>query len=109
MGNRLKRGLTERLGEHAYVADIRGRGLLQAIEIVADRSSKQPFDPDQRIYERIRVAALENDLMVYPSPGCADGVRGDHVLLAPPYNVTAPEIDLILEKVTEAIDLGLRL
>lgn len=47
--------------------------------------------------------------MVYPSPGCADGTRGDHVLLAPPYNVLADEIDLIVEKLAQAVDRGLPL
>ena len=107
MGDRLKRGLNERFGDHPSVGDIRGRGLFQAIELVSDRSTKQCFEPQQKVYERIRTAALDHGLMVYPSPGCADGTRGDHVLLAPPYNVSADEIDLIVEKLAQAVDRGL--
>jgi adenosylmethionine-8-amino-7-oxononanoate aminotransferase len=44
--------LTERLGNHAHVGDIRGRGLFLAIEMVEDRATKAPFDPARRLHAR---------------------------------------------------------
>ncbi|MCL4747459.1 MAG: aspartate aminotransferase family protein [Burkholderiaceae bacterium] len=81
----------DRVGDH--VGDIRGRGLLVAVELVADRATKAPFDPGLRIAERVKQAAFELGLICYPSSGTVDGTRGDHVLLAPPYISTQAEID----------------
>ncbi len=104
MGARLHAGLTERFGNHSHVGDTRGRGLFQAIELVADRVSKAPFDPALGLAARIKLAALERGLAVYPGSGTIDGRLGDHVLLAPPYIVSAAEIDAIVERLGDAVD-----
>jgi adenosylmethionine-8-amino-7-oxononanoate aminotransferase len=104
MGDLLEQRLTERFGNHHHVGDIRGRGLLRAIEIVSDRASKAPFDPALKVHARIKRAALERGLACYPSGGTADGVRGDHVLLAPPYITSANEIDMIVDRLGAAVD-----
>ena len=104
LGERLEHRLTERLGNHRHVGDIRGRGLFRGIELVADRASKAAFDPRLKLHERVKAAALARGLGCYPSGGTADGVRGDHVLLAPPYITTPAEIDLAVERLGEAID-----
>jgi adenosylmethionine-8-amino-7-oxononanoate aminotransferase len=104
MGDLLEQRLTERFGNHHHVGDIRGRGLLRAIEIVSDRASKAPFDPALKVHARIKRAALERGLACYPAGGTADGVRGDHVLLAPPYITSANEIDMIVDRLGAAVD-----
>ncbi|MBC9206201.1 aspartate aminotransferase family protein [Roseomonas aerophila] len=107
MGARLEERLTERFGNHAHIGDIRGRGLFQAIELVADRSSRAPFDPALKVHQRIKDAAFARGLGCYPGGGTLDGQRGDHVLLAPPYIVSAAEIDLIVERLGEAVDTAI--
>jgi adenosylmethionine-8-amino-7-oxononanoate aminotransferase len=106
-GALLDAALTERFGNHPHVGDIRGRGLFRAVELVADRASKQPFAGSLKLHAQVKRAALERGLACYPSGGTADGVNGDHVLLAPPYIVTADEIALIVERLGAAIDAAL--
>jgi adenosylmethionine-8-amino-7-oxononanoate aminotransferase len=107
MGARLSQRLNARFGNHPHIGDIRGRGLIQAIEIVADRSGKQPFDPALKLNQRVKRAAFDLGLACYPSGGTVDGVSGDHVLLAPPYIVTADQIDRIVEILGDAVDAAL--
>jgi hypothetical protein len=103
-GARLRERLIERFGRHRYVGDVRGRGLLMAIELVADRETKMPFDSALRMSARIKAEAFERGLLVYPGAGTVDGRQGDHVLLAPPYIVTDAEVDVIVERLGEAVD-----
>ncbi|BCM20966.1 aspartate aminotransferase family protein [Mesorhizobium sp. J8] len=107
-GLHLERRLRERFGNHHHVGDIRGRGLFQAIELVADRGSKEPFDPALKLNARIKREAMHNGLMVYPMGGTIDGARGDHVLLAPPFISTSQDIDAIVERLGDAVDAALR-
>ncbi|MEO8303557.1 MAG: aspartate aminotransferase family protein [Betaproteobacteria bacterium] len=107
LGARLADGLHARFDTHANVGDIRGRGLFMALEIVADRPSKRPFDPALSTHARIKAAAMARGLMVYPMGGTIDGNAGDHVLLAPPF-VSAPgEIDEIVRRLGTAVDAAL--
>lgn len=103
-GARLSRRLNERFGNHPFVGDVRGRGLFQGIEIVADRGTKEPFDPARKIHARIKAEAMARGLMVYPMGGTVDSVRGDHVLLAPPFILDAAAVDTIVERLGEAVD-----
>ncbi|HEY8613634.1 MAG TPA: aspartate aminotransferase family protein [Roseomonas sp.] len=107
LGVRLEAGLIERFGNHRHVGDIRGRGLFQAIELVEDRATRAPFDSSRKLNLRIREEALSRGLAVYPGAGTADGVAGDHILLAPPYTATEGEIDLIVARLGEAVDAAL--
>ena len=107
MGGYLARRLSERFGNHPHVGDIRGRGLFQAIELVADRSDKTPFDPALTLHARVKAQAMARGLMVYPAGGTADGMAGDHVLLAPPFIVDAATIDTIVERLGDAVDAAL--
>jgi hypothetical protein len=106
-GAHLRRRLTERFGNHHHVGDVRGRGLFQAIELVADRASKAPFDPVHKLHARIKREAMARGLMVYPMGGTIDGARGDHVVLAPPFIVSAADIDAIVDRLGEAVDAGI--
>jgi adenosylmethionine-8-amino-7-oxononanoate aminotransferase len=108
LGAQLERRLTERFGNHRHVGDIRGRGLFQAIELVADRATRAPFDPALKLNQRIKAVAFEGGLGCYPAGGCMDGRSGDHVLLAPPYIATSDDIDMIVDRLGQAVDLALK-
>jgi adenosylmethionine-8-amino-7-oxononanoate aminotransferase len=107
MGARLETALTERFGNHRHVGDIRGRGLFWAIEFVTDRATKQVFDPALKLNERVKREALARGLSGYPMGGTIDGKQGDHYIIAPPYIVTAAEIDTIVERLGDAVDAAL--
>jgi adenosylmethionine-8-amino-7-oxononanoate aminotransferase len=107
MGAQLARRLSERFGNHPHVGDIRGRGLFQAIELVSDRSSKTPFDPALTLHARVKAEAMARSLMVYPSGGTADGKAGDHVLLAPPFIIDAATIDVVVDRLGDAVDAAI--
>ena len=108
LGAQLERRLVERFGNHRHVGDIRGRGLFQAIELVADRATRTPFDPALKLNQRVKAIAFEGGLGCYPAGGCMDGRSGDHVLLAPPYIATSDDIDMIVGRLGRAVDLALK-
>jgi adenosylmethionine-8-amino-7-oxononanoate aminotransferase len=108
LGTHLERRLTERFGNHRHVGDIRGRGLFQAIELVADRATRTPFDASLKLNQRIKAAAFESGLACYPMGGTVDGRSGDHVLLAPPYIATSENIDMIVDRLGHAVDSALK-
>jgi len=85
------------------VGDIRGRGFFIAIELVKDRETKEPFDAKLKLYLRVRRRALDNGLICYPVGGNADGVAGDCVILAPPYNASEDELGEIVDKTAKSI------
>jgi adenosylmethionine-8-amino-7-oxononanoate aminotransferase len=103
-GAHLARRLQERFGNHPFVGNVRGRGLFQGLEIVADRGTKEPFDPQRKMNARIKREAIARGLMVYPMGGTVDGARGDHVLVAPPFIVNAGQVDVIVERLGDGID-----
>jgi adenosylmethionine-8-amino-7-oxononanoate aminotransferase len=103
-GDVLRDRLQARLGHHRHVGDIRGRGYLQAIEFVADRRTRTPFDPALGINRHIRAQAFARGLLVYPGGGTIDGRHGDHVLLAPPYITTGDQLDLIVDRLGETVE-----
>lgn len=96
--------LRDRFGQHPHVGDIRGRGFFQGLELVADRESKATFDPALSVSERLRRTALANGLACYPTRGAADGVRGDHVILAPPFIISESELDEAVDLLGRSID-----
>jgi adenosylmethionine-8-amino-7-oxononanoate aminotransferase len=107
MGARLRERLAGRFGNHPHVGDVRGRGLFQAIELVRDRDGKTPFDPARRLHARVRDEAFARGMACYPMGGTIDGRFGDHVLLAPPYIVTAPDVDRIVDILGDAVDAAI--
>ncbi|KAF7595693.1 hypothetical protein BBP40_005137 [Aspergillus hancockii] len=95
LGNRLK----ERLGDHKHVGDIRGRGFFWGIEFVKNKETKEPFSAEQKIAPLIQKTGVsEYSISFIPGVGVADGKNGDIVQIAPPYNVTRADIDLIVER-----------
>jgi len=106
-GETLNAALRSRFSQHAHIGDIRGRGLFQGVEIVADRKTKSPFDPSRKIHAKIKAAAFEAGLICYPMGGTLDGQRGDHVLLAPPFIITDEQTDELADKLAQAVDAAL--
>ena len=106
-GTALRQALEARFGNNANVGDIRGRGLFIGIEMVADRSTKTPFDPSRKLHAAIKRAAMDRGLMVYPMGGTIDGRRGDHVLLAPPFIIDQGHVTTIAETFGDAVDAAL--
>lgn len=106
-GHKLTEKLVARFGRHPHVGDIRGRGLFQAIELVADRASKQVFDPALKLHAKIKQGAMDRGLMCYPMGGTIDGRLGDHVLLAPPFIISDGELDSVVDRLGEAVDAAI--
>ncbi|HIC28329.1 MAG TPA: aspartate aminotransferase family protein [Rhodospirillales bacterium] len=107
-GEVLESRLLDRLGNHAHVGDIRGRGLFRGIELVADRATKEPFDPALKLHAGLKAQAMDRGLIYYPGGGTADGVQGDHILLAPPFIIEKPEIDELVDRLSAAIDAAIK-
>ena len=91
------------LESHPNVGEIRGLGLLWGMEFVKDKSTREPFPKEQNIAERIRQAALEENLLTYPTQGCVDGINGDHILLAPPFIIVREECAQIARALRSAL------
>src|SRR5713226_832094 len=92
------------LASHKNVGDIRGLGLLLGVEFVKDKAAREPFPKEENIAERIRQAALAEKVLTYPTQGCVDGARGDHILLAPPFIITQQECSLIANALQSALN-----
>ena len=103
MGDKLFEALTARFGNHPLVGDIRGRGLFRALEIVADRGTKEPLDPALQIHAKIKKQAMERGLMCYPGGGTIDGKQGSHILLAPPFIIDDTHVAEIVDKLDGAM------
>ena len=104
-GQYLQKNLELHLGQNQFVGDIRGRGLFRGIEIVKDRSTKEPFQKKLNIAGKIKKEALDIGLICYPMQGTVDGSKGDHILIAPPFIINESEINEISTKLKSTIDL----
>jgi adenosylmethionine-8-amino-7-oxononanoate aminotransferase len=107
-GATLRRMLGDVFARHPHVGDIRGRGLFQALELVHDRVTREPFAPERRLHAAIKRQAMQRGLMVYPMGGTIDGRRGDHVLLAPPFIVSAAQLSEIVARLEEAVNAAIK-
>lgn len=101
LGQRLSRQLHERLDEHPHVAEIRGMGLLQAVEIVRDRDTLEPFAQDERVTNRIVAKGLERGVFFYPG---GTGVVRDIICFGPPFVATDGEIDQMADVLASTIE-----
>ncbi len=104
MGVIVRNLLAERFADHPHVGDIRGRGLFVGVEIVSDRDSKAPFPAADKVNAQLKTAAMNNRLICYPDGGGVDGTNGDHVLLAPPFILTEPQAEELVDKLAQSID-----
>lgn len=103
-GERLRAVLLDRLGSHPNVGEIRGRGLLLGIELVADRETRTPFPRADRVTEQVLRAARERGLLLYSGTGMADGTNGDAIVLGPPFVITEGEMELLVDGLAGALD-----
>jgi adenosylmethionine-8-amino-7-oxononanoate aminotransferase len=101
-GKQIRAGLRDALGRHANIGDIRGRGLFIGVEFVADRETKEPFDAALKTHNKVQKAAMDNGLLCYGMGGTIDGRRGDHILIAPPYNLNESQQEEVVEKFSAA-------
>jgi adenosylmethionine-8-amino-7-oxononanoate aminotransferase len=102
-GELLLKELTSALADDPHVGDVRGLGLMVAVELVQDRATKRPFERAARSSERVVQAAIDRGLILYSSTGCADGTNGDLVMLGPPFVITEAELGEAVQKTREAI------
>lgn len=102
MGLLLESLLREQLGDCKYVGDIRGRGLFWGVEFVQNKKDKTSFDISIKFGLKVQQAAFNLGVALYPGSATVDGYRGDHVLVAPPYNVTEEELRTIVRILREA-------
>lgn len=103
-GRNIRKMLHERIGDHSNVGDIRGRGLFIGVEFVADRDSKAPLDATRKTHNLVQREAFDNGLMCYGMGGTIDGRDGDHVLIAPPYNIETRHSEELVEKLSAAVE-----
>jgi adenosylmethionine-8-amino-7-oxononanoate aminotransferase len=100
IGPALESGLRARLSSHPHVGDIRGRGLFWGLEIVQDKSTKEPFPLADGVAMQLHSLGLQKyDISIYPSTGSADGVKGDHIIISPAYNITLEDVNEIVDRV----------
>jgi 4-aminobutyrate aminotransferase-like enzyme len=103
------------MGEHLFataeavrkipiVGDIRGKGLLMGIELVADQATARPPDRRLRLSERVVEAAFDKGLIVVAGAGGINGIEGDYVCLAPPYTISRAEIDEAVAVLGESLE-----
>ncbi len=93
---------------HPLVGDVRGLGLLVGIEIVQNKQTNEPFPATLQVSRKLLDLCLDLGLVIYPGSGTVDGVRGDHILLAPPLNIQRQEIQILCDRLSQALDLLLQ-
>ncbi|HEV2289517.1 MAG TPA: aspartate aminotransferase family protein [Candidatus Acidoferrales bacterium] len=93
----------EPLKQLPIVGDMRGLGLLAAVEFVRDAKTREPFPAEAGVASKIYDAALARGVLTYPIQGCVDGKQGDHILLAPPFVVSSDEIRFLGKVLYDAI------
>lgn len=102
-GEGLHRELRQALEGFEEVGDVRGRGFLIGIEFVGDRISREPFPAERALSHAIGREALADGLICYPCAGNVGGVKGDTIIVAPPYNASESELAELIERFTRAV------
>ncbi|MDK9712451.1 aspartate aminotransferase family protein [Acidaminobacter sp.] len=93
----------ETLYKYPIVGDVRGKGLMLGIEFVRDQKTKTPFEASAKINAIVTAHCLEEGIVPYPGSGSADGVRGDHIQITPPINISKEETSELFEALEAAI------
>lgn len=102
-GSILMSTLQEAVGDLDAVGDIRGRGHFVGVELVANRDTRQPFDPDLHLTDILRARTLDAGLILYLVNGTIDGISGDVAIVAPPYIASPAEFDEIADKFSTSL------
>ena len=97
-GAYLQRRMAETFADHPIVGDVRGVGMLAALEFSADPASRKAFDPSLKVGPRLSAAALERDLITRAMP------QGDILGFAPAMIATRAEVDEIVARTLAAVD-----
>jgi hypothetical protein len=105
-GATLGRRLRAALADLPWVGDIRGMGMMWGVEFVADRETRAPFPPERRFAQDVCDRAFAHGVILYPGSGGADGVAGDHLMVAPPFVITEAQIDEVVNVLREAIEMA---
>jgi len=106
-GTEFQRTLRAALARYDAVGDVRGRGFLVGVELVADRATRAPFAAERALAETIGQCAFEDGLICYATGGNVDGIDGDTILLAPPYIASDAELEEITARFVQAVGRGL--
>ena len=101
MGAKLKQRLSEHLGGHPHVAEVRGLGLLLGVELVQDRDTLTPFPQEANLTAKVVAAGLALGTFFYPG-GC-DPAR-DAITLGPPFTLDDAHVEQIADHLHQAID-----
>ena len=99
LGNRL-----HELREYPVVGDVRGKGLMWAVEFVQDRKTKAPFPRSDKFAERFTEAAFQNGVILWNNVGHVDGTNGDLVMIAPPFSVSDEEIADFINRFKKSLE-----
>ncbi|MBI1741087.1 MAG: aspartate aminotransferase family protein [Candidatus Koribacter versatilis] len=102
-GFALKNAL-ESLRDLDSVGDVRGLGMLWAVEFVSNKKTKAPFPPEKNFAGLVGQACLRRGLLVYPMQGCVDGTTGDHLLIAPPAVIADEQIGWAVQQLRAAVE-----
>ena len=95
--------LRELAARQPMIGDVRGLGLLVGVELVQDRTTKEPFPAAWQVGKRVAVATLERGLVSYPGTGTVDGMVGDHLLYAPPLTIMQEQVDELVAILDESL------
>ncbi|KAI3331385.1 exocyst complex protein exo70 [Ustulina deusta] len=106
MGGLLSAKLKDLLASHPNVGDIRGSGLFWGVEFVTDKTSNRPFPSSFGVASGIAEMGLTEPycIAVYPGSGTADGINGDHIIIAPPYNISPADVETIATTVQRLVE-----
>ena len=97
-GEQLRSLLRTTFESHPHVGDIRGRGLFVGIELVKDKTTKEPPASELGLPSWLKNRAMEEGLVCYPGGGTVDGKNGAHVLLAPPFIYSEAHVEELVAK-----------
>lgn len=103
MGIILRACLEELMAHYPFIGDVRGKGLLQAFELVSERQSMTPLPKEMNAHSRLVDIAYQNGLIIY-SRRTRGGIHGDHFLVCPPLIVSAEQIQEILSILRSSLD-----
>jgi adenosylmethionine-8-amino-7-oxononanoate aminotransferase len=107
VGGALQAGIRQTLSKFDEVGDVRGRGFFIGVELVRDRDTKLPFPAERALSFDIGARAFADGLICYPCSGNVDGSAGDTLIIAPPYNASDAELEVIVAKLAVAVDAAL--
>ncbi len=107
VGVKFQEALRGALHKFDEVGDVRGRGFFIGIELVRDRATKTPFPEKRALSLDVGTRALADGLICYPCSGNVDGIDGDTIIVAPPYNARDSELEEITVKLARAIENAL--